>query len=46
MASIMDRLRAIFGPTVVQISLGSDAPTQVLNYTASKLYQTQDNLLN
>ena len=44
MASIMDRLRAMFGPTVVQISLGSDAPTQVLNYTASKLYQTQDNL--
>lgn len=31
-------------PTVVQISLGSDAPTQVLNYTAKTLYQTQDNL--
>lgn len=44
MASIMDRLRALIGPTVVQISLGSDAPTQVLNYTASRLYATQDNL--
>ena len=44
MPSIMERLRAFIRPTVVQISLGSDAPTQVLNYTAKKLYQTQDNL--
>ena len=44
MPSIMERLRAFTRPTVVQISLGSDAPTQVLNYTAKKLYQTQDNL--
>ena len=44
MPSIMERLRAFARPTVIQISLGSDAPTQVLNYTAKKLYQTQDNL--
>ena len=44
MPSIMERLRAFTRPTVIQISLGSDAPTQVLNYTAKKLYQTQDNL--
>ena len=44
MPSIMERLRAFTKPTVIQISLGSDAPTQVLNYTAKKLYQTQDNL--
>ena len=31
-------------PTVVQISLSSDAPTQVINYTAKKLYTSQDNL--
>lgn len=31
-------------PPVIRISLGSDAPTQVLNYTAKTLYQTQDNL--
>ena len=31
-------------PTVVQISLSADAPTQVLNYTAKQLYNTQDNL--
>ena len=40
----MSRLRALIRPSVVQISLSSDAPTQVLNYTAKKLYQTQDNL--
>ena len=44
MASILERLRAFVRPTVVQISLGSDAPTQVLNYTAKSLYQSQDNL--
>ena len=42
--SILSRFRAMIRPSVVQISLGSDAPTQVLNYTAKKLYQTQDNL--
>lgn len=44
MPSIFKRFRDFIKPTVVQISLGSDAPTQVLNYTAKKLYQTQDNL--
>lgn len=44
MASIMDRLRLMFKPSVIQISLGNDAPTQVLNYTAKSLYQSQDNL--
>ena len=42
--SILSRFREFIRPPVVQISLGSDAPTQVLNYTAKKLYQTQDNL--
>ena len=37
MPSIMERLRAFIRPTVVQISLGSDAPTQVLNYTAKTI---------
>ena len=31
-------------PNIIQVSLGSDAPTQVLNYTAKSLYQTQENL--
>ena len=34
----------MFRPQVYFYQLGSDAPTQVLNYTALKLYQTQDNL--
>ena len=42
--SILSRFRAFIRPSVVQISLGNDAPTQVLNYTAKKLYQSQDNL--
>ena len=44
MPSILDRLRAFAKPTVIQVSLSSDAPTQVLNYTAKSLYQSQDNL--
>ena len=44
MPSIFERLRSFVKPNVIQISLGSDAPTQVLNYTAKTLYQTQDNL--
>lgn len=44
MPSIFERLRSFIQPNVIQISLGSDAPTQVLNYTAKTLYQTQDNL--
>ena len=42
--SILSRFRALVRPSVIQISLGSDAPTQVLNYTAKTLYQSQDNI--
>lgn len=44
MPSILERWRSFFRPAVYQISLSGDAPVQVLNYTAKKLYQTQDNL--
>ena len=45
MPSLRERWDALFRPKVIyQISLSGDAPTQVLNYTASRLYQTQDNL--
>lgn len=42
--SLTERIRSMMKPIVYQISLSSDAPTQVLNYTAKKLYQSQDNL--
>lgn len=43
--SILSRIRNLMAtPTVVQISLSSDAPTQVINYTAKTLYTSQDNL--
>lgn len=43
--SILSRIKNLMAiPTVVQISLSSDAPTQVINYTAKKLYTSQDNL--
>ena len=44
MPNLLARWRAAFRPQVYIYSLGPDAPTQVLNYTASKLYQSQDNL--
>lgn len=44
MASIFDRWRTISTPSVINITLKGDAPTQVLNLTAKELYQTQDNL--
>lgn len=44
MPSIRERWRMMFRPNVYLYSFGGDAPTQVLNYTAKKLYQTQDNL--
>ena len=44
MPSLRERWRMMFRPSVFIYQLGSDAPTQVLNYTAQKLYQTQDNL--
>ena len=42
--SILDRWRMVSTPTVYNITLKSDAPTQVLNLSAKELYQTQDNL--
>ena len=42
MPGILDRLRGR-SQNVYYINIG-DAPTNVLNYTAKKLYQTQDNL--
>lgn len=44
MPNLLARWRSIFRPQVYIYSLGSDAPTQVLNYTAQKLYSSQDNL--
>lgn len=44
MPNLLTRWRAMFRPQIYLYSLGSDAPTQVLNYTAAKLYQSQDNL--
>ena len=40
MPGILSRFRR---PNIYYV-IGGDAPTQVLNYTAAKLYQTQDNL--
>lgn len=44
MPSILERWRLIKKPYVVNVSLGGDASTQVLNLSAKELYQTQDNL--
>ena len=44
MPGVIERWRNLFRPTVVRFSFGPDAPTQVLNYTARQLYNTQDNL--
>lgn len=44
MPNLLARWRAAFRPQVYIYGLGSDAPTDVLNYTASRLYQSQDNL--
>lgn len=45
MTSITERIRAAFRPNVnLTFQIGADAPTQVLNYTARELYQSQDNL--
>lgn len=44
MPNLLTRWRNLFRPQVYIYGLGSDAPTHVLNYTASKLYQSQDNL--
>lgn len=44
MPSLLERWRMMFRPNVYIYELGNDAPTQVLNYTAQRLYQSQDNL--
>ena len=44
MPNLLARWRAMFRPQVYLYSLGPDAPTQVFNYTAAKLYASQDNL--
>ena len=44
MPSIFDRWRLISKPSVTNIYIQGDASTQVLNLTATELYQTQDNL--
>ena len=41
---VIERWRNLFRPTIVQYNFGPDAPTQVLNYTAKQLYNTQANL--
>lgn len=41
---LLDRVRAFFHPRmIINVAVG-DAPTQVLDYTAARLYQSQDNL--
>lgn len=44
MPGVIERWRNLFRPTIVQYNFGPDAPTQVLNYTAKQLYNTQANL--
>lgn len=44
MPGILERMRQLLRPTVVQFSLGPDAPAEVLNMTVRSLYNTQDNL--
>ena len=44
MPGILERMRQLLRPTVVQFSLGPDAPAEVLNMTVRNLYNTQDNL--
>lgn len=44
MPGIMERWRLFKHPAIVNVTVSGDASTQVLNYTAKELYQTQDNL--
>lgn len=44
MPSIFERWRVVSKPSVINVTINGDASTQVLNYTARELYQTQDNL--
>jgi len=42
--SFKERWNALFRPNYIQFNIGGDAPTDVLNYSASQLYATQENL--
>lgn len=44
MPSIFERWRLASRPSIINVTLTGDAPTQVLNMKAKELYQTQDNL--
>lgn len=44
MPSIFERWRLFRSTPVINVTVSGDASTQVLNYTAKELYQTQDNL--
>ena len=44
MPGIIERWRNLFRPNLVLYNFGPDAPTEVLNLSARKLYNTQDNL--
>lgn len=44
MPGIIERWRNLFRPSLVLYNFGPDAPTDVLNLTARKLYNSQDNL--
>ena len=44
MPGIMERWKLFKHPAIVNVTVSGDASTQVLNYTAKELYQTQDNL--
>lgn len=44
MPSIFERWRMASAPSVININIKGDAPTQVVNMAAKELYQTQDNL--
>ena len=44
MPNIIERWKSIFRPNIYIVYNGSDAPEQVLNYSARQLYQTQANI--
>ena len=44
MPSLRERWAALFRPNYYTLEVHGDAPVQVLNYSASKLYATQENL--
>ena len=44
MPGIIERWRNLFRPSLVMYNFGPDAPTEVLNFSARRLYNTQDNL--